>query len=144
MRVLRSSAYSPALKPLTTVMRDSDVIDTLESIRAGIPREDDVLVITDLFEMEDGVIEAATHAALARLNRDEERNMAILYFWATMTLRSVTDEGMLVMPAPAPLSEEQVRAVFEQIVQHSAYRHQHVEIPAADGTRIVIEDGVIA
>lgn len=146
MRVLRSTMYGPELAPVTTVLRDSDVVDTLDSIRTSMPDSvPEGFIATEIFEMDEASIESATTAALGQMAplHDDERNMAILFYWAAQHLRITSERGMLVMPAAAPLTEVQVRTVFEQIVKHPNYQHQLVQSTAQDGTVVVIKDGVI-
>lgn len=147
MRVLRSTMYGPELSPLTTVVRDSDVTDTLESVRFGAPDSvPELFVATEIFEMDEASIESATTTALERMAplHDDERNMAILFYWATAHLRlTKRGSGMLIMPARAPLSDTQVRATFEQILKHPIYQGQSVQSTAQDGTVVRIEDGEI-
>lgn len=146
MRVLRSSMYSPALAPMTVVIRDSDVTDTLESIRFGaIGHEPDAFVVTDLFETIDGGIDQATAFAMIRMEEraEDERNMALQFYWATAQFQLLSGGGTLIMPEPAPLTPEQVRIVFEQIAKHSDYDHQSVQATAKDGTVVRIENGEV-
>lgn len=146
MRVLRSSMFSPALEPLTVVIRDSDVIDTLESIRVGA--KDEALhyfIAHDIFETEDGSVEKATAFAMIRMEEraEDERNMALQFYWATAQFQLLSEGGTLIMPEPAPLTPEQIRTVFEQIVLHPDYRNQHVQATAKDNTVVTIENGEV-
>jgi hypothetical protein len=146
MRVLRSSMFSPALEPMTVVIRDSDVIDTLDSIRAGAKDEaPHYFVAHDIFETEDGSIEKAAAFAMIRMEEraDDERNMALQFYWATAQFQLLSGDGTLIMPEPAPLTPEQIRVVFEQIVEHPDYDHQSVQATAKDGTVVTIENGEV-
>lgn len=146
MRVLRSTMYGPDLAHVTTVVRDGDVVDTLESVRAGVPDSaPECFIATEIFEMDDADIDVATTTALTQMAPlvDDERNMAILFYWTVHHLRLTVPHGVIIMPAPAPLSEQQVRATFEQIVAHPEYEHQRVQSTSQDGVTVLIEDGEI-
>lgn len=145
MRALRSTLYSPALEPMTIVVRDSDITDTLESarVRTAMPG---FFVATDLFEIDgEADIVVATVAATLRQEamRDDERNMAIQFYWATAQFQLVSRTGHVIMPLPAPLSVEQVRTVFEQITQHPDYTEQSVTATTKDGVHVHIEKGEV-
>lgn len=145
MRILRSTFYSPDLTPMTTVVRDSDAIDTLEGVRASV-YEPGYFTIFRIMETPDDIsIEQATIWASKEYAEkvDDERNQAIQFYWATMQFQLVSRNGTVLMPAPAPFTTEEVREVFEQIVKHPDYTNQTVIATSCEGDNVTIEAGEV-
>lgn len=147
MRVLRSSLYdSPAEPPMTTVVRDSDTRDTLESHRVDLLHKfTEHWAIYDIFDMADGGIEDATLEAIKRqaANAEQEGHQAMLYYWTVMTWERVTPGGTIFMDKPAPLSREEVVEVFEHLARRPDYENYHVVTHARDGEPVTLTNGQI-
>lgn len=146
MRVLRSSQYPPPPggPPLTIVFRDSDVVDTLESIREREITEE-YFVAFDIFEIPDAEIFGATMKAMERMEEcaEDEANQAIMYYWITAQLGRTREDGHVLSDKPAPLTPTQMRATYEQIVKHPNYKRQTLTAWAKDGTQVGVEEGRI-
>lgn len=129
---------------MTTVVRDCDVIDTLESIRAGAYM-DGSFISSEIFQMPDGDIVRASATATLRLqaNMEDERNQAMQFYWTVGHFHLISDEGFIGMPAPAPLTVAQIREVFSQIVKHPRYTRQRITAFASDNTPVHIENGEV-
>lgn len=147
MRVLRTSVYMDAdHPPLTTVVRDCDLADTIESAAHQLESSHQtpgVLVLNEVFEVQDefGDIVEVTAVALQRIDSAREKNMALLYHWAGDTLASLTDTGVLVMDKPAPLDRVSMLLVFGQLKQHPNYREQTVIGFDSDGEEVRMDAG---
>lgn len=74
---------------------------------------------------------------------EDEKNMALQFYWVIRHFNLVSEEGLIAMPAPAPLSVEQIKTVFEQIVMHPRYTRQRVTGFASDNTPVHIEGGEV-
>jgi hypothetical protein len=146
MRVLRSSAF-PKLhaEPMTTVVRDEDVRDTLESMRAQLLElQPEVFKTFDLFEMPDGSIEQATFKALERMDKEREKDQAVLFFWvADHMFNAVSSKGAVISPNTAPLTVEQIAEALEQIARHPRYVEQFVSQLSEDGRTVKLVKGEV-
>lgn len=141
MRVLRSTIWTPDLMPTASVVRDSDVVDTLESIRVTV-QEPEFFYSFDLFEADDDLtIQAVTLEAGRRtaLVRDIERNQAIQFYWAAQFL----SKDLIYMPDPCPFGSDKIREVFDQLVRHPDYKHSTVRAIGDDGVEVWIRDGEV-
>lgn len=152
MRVLRSSMWAdPDNDPATIIVRDSDVTDSLESIReqlldppTGAGSEYRPFVTFDIFEMKDAEILGATQEAAQRQDLDRERDMAILFFFATQTVLPITNaNGLWIAPDPSPLSLDQIELALNQVAMHPVYEQQKVVFLSEDGERITLENGEV-
>lgn len=103
--------------PMTIVVRENDVIDTLESVAARAGQDHDGFYVNDIIEVEaEGIsVVEATARAMSRMDEAEEQNMAIMYFYVVGVLHFVTRDGVWMAPDPAPLTAKQVAVVFDQI-----------------------------
>lgn len=145
MRVLRASCYAtPGLPPITTVVRDCDIVDTLESARVAslVPG---ALVLHDLFEVDRGTnIRSATMQAVERIDAEQEGNMAVLYHYNGQWLGNVSSGGVLTATRPAPLTPDEIEVVFDQLKSHPNYDGQLIASPSNDGTLVQMKpDGTI-
>src|SRR5262245_8668071 len=128
MKVLRSTVYPPEGVPLTVVMRDTDIKVPVEQA-ATMNQPPEALVVHDIFTVEDGssIVEATFEGEeRARLQRKHENNMAVLFYYNAAQLERIVDGGVLVNPAPAPLSADNIAAVFDQLREHPSYTNQRV------------------
>lgn len=143
IRVLRLTIHPIGDSPVTTVMLESDVIDTLESIRHHMTSEFPSLVTSDIFEMPDGTdIGAATIEAVNRMDEQAETHMEVLYMWTLMQWRGMAPKGILLAPKPAPLTRDQVTLVLRQLANHPAYNNDRtVVIIANDLTVVTLRGG---
>lgn len=145
MRILRSTMYAPDLTPITTVVRDSDMIDTLESVRESV-KTPGYFCTFEIFDVpEDMEIETVTMVAMERLTAlgEAPRNQAIQFYWATMQFQLVSDDGAVIMPEPAPLSTDQVVEVFQQIPDHPDYKRQTLVASSMEGEVITLSAGKV-
>ena len=143
MRVLRSTLYLGTDGGVSTVLRESDTVDTLDSIMHRL-NESDALVVYDLFELDDeGGIMAATAEAMARRDLHIEQNMAILYYWSVESWRLITDGGTIRTTRPAPLSREQITYVLERLAARTDYRNYTIEMFTIDGDAVTLAEGKV-
>lgn len=143
MRILRSTFYAPDLTPMSTVVRDSDVIDTLEGVRESV-KTPGYFTVFEIFDVDGDIgIEEATHAAGKRINFDDEKNQAIQFYWACAQFQLASENGHVIMPEPAPLTSDQVRVVFDQIKDHPDYKHQTVVATSREADIITLRDGKV-
>lgn len=144
MRVLRSSCFVDMVHPpLTTVVRDKDIRDTLESAAIS-SQQPGTLVVHDIFEMPDhATIQHATRKAMQRIDLKREQNMAVLFFWSLGHFRLLTKGGTLFMDKPAPLTPEDIRYVFEQLKVEPSYNDFRLTSIAYTGERVRLVEGEI-
>jgi hypothetical protein len=76
-------------------------------------------------------------------NHQDERNMAIMFFWDAAQLRQVSPDGLLAAPDPTPLSADQVEIVLLQLARHRNYQHQTVAAPSRDGFYLEMKNGIV-
>lgn len=153
MRALRTTAFMDTHhEPLTTVVLEPGLRFSAEEALAYL-RTPGTLVLHDIFDVPDppngeweetpedagAAIVVATTDALARIDADVEKNMAIMYFYNAEALRVATEA---VFPtAPAPLSVEQIKTVFEQLATHPNYNGQHVHAFTEEGHQVNLKNG---
>lgn len=71
-------------------------------------------------------------------------NMMILYQWDVMWLRTLKPDGVLMNPAPAPLTGSEIAQVFGDLTRHPAYKHQTIVAHSAPDREVVtLKDGAI-
>lgn len=105
---------------LTTVVRECDVVDTLESIQHTV-MVPDAFFVFEIFEVpDDKGIEAVTVAAKRRIDAERDYNMCVLYFWTIRQYRGLVERtgrprGAVITQHPAPLSADDIEAVFKQL-----------------------------
>lgn len=141
MRVLRSTLFAPDLSPgITTVVRESDLVDTVDSARVGMETfNDGIFVFTDVFEIDDRMtVEGATAEAMSRFEEEMEKNAAMLFYWNAGHLPHVAPGGTLSGSEPAPLSATTIRSVFAQLIHHPNYRDQTLIAYAEDGEEVKV------
>lgn len=137
MRWLRSTYWSPELKPTTVVVSEADVTVPLDEI--SVPMETAMFVKDEIFELADDVsVAGATLFAteLCRKNLRNERNQAIMYYWIAMQFQRVRERGVIASPKWAPLSVDEMKAVHKQLIEHPHYRDQTLLAFAEDGTPV--------
>lgn len=156
MRILRSSLYSePDKPPLIAIVRDCDMRDTLEGIRASataLGNANGSLVLCEIFRVAPGTsVEEATLLAgqRARFHAEQEHHQATMYHW----LAGLWEHGVNGrLPAPGaemfgdvncPLSAQEMRVVLEQLAQHPLYDNFVLSYPDRDGNMIVLRDGEV-
>jgi hypothetical protein len=144
MRALRSSLYVSAYDPpLTTVILESDVIDTLESIATNLPPLE-ALIVTDIFDSADDIAQATVEAELRRrTNAEQEAHMAMLYYWTVQTWQRIPAGGAIGMPKRAPLSREEIEVVFARLAQHPEYKNFTIIAFSRDGQPVMLANGKI-
>jgi hypothetical protein len=74
---------------------------------------------------------------------EDERNMAIAYFWYASALRVTRPEGRVISDKPAPLTREQMAWVFRSLAYHEHYKGQDIYVPLQDGTAIEMKAGEV-
>lgn len=144
MRVLRSSLFaSMSQPPLTTVVRDCDVRDSLESIAIS-SRQPGCLITHDIFDVPRSTsIQASTRLAMLRMDKRLEQNMAVLFFWTLRQLRVLRSGGTVMMDKRAPLLVEDIRYVFDQLRQEKSYDDFTIVAFAQDGEMVRIKEGQV-
>lgn len=133
-RAMRVTMYAPHdLSPTTVIMLESDITVSLDELAASTVRgAPGIFYVFDQFETEDDILRATIHGQ-ERVREEEERNMAILYYWTTgPALKQVKPSGVLVMPKPAPLTKSDIEPVMELVRKHRAYQGQRILITTAD------------
>lgn len=141
MRVLRTTIYPSPLEPMTGVVCDRDLVDTLESFLQALYTPG-VLVVHEIFSAPDDIDHAqAVYTAVARINPERELDMAVLYFWQVAHLRRLKAHGVLTTKDPTPLSAEAVKLVMKQIIAHPDYKNQTLIVHDETGSMITYKDG---
>lgn len=89
--------------------------------------------------------------------RDWEYDQKVLFWWVVGLLKRVGPQGVIAAPGQAPLDDDQIRAVFEEILPKTpdrrgersyldkiwSYDGQLVIFPSSDGNFVMIEAGDI-
>lgn len=135
MKILRATRFAPDLSSVSIIMREPDAVMPLEEIGG----EEFGFLITDIFEMDgEPSTEIATHMAEDRRlwRAEDERNMALLYYWTFAQFPLLTKGGMVASTEPAPLSEEQIRYVWNQLATLDEYRDFYFTTLTFEGVRI--------
>lgn len=134
MKVIRATVYPPdSLSPATVVMRQCDAAVPLEEIG----EDEDGFVITDIFEVPDEQSFGKTVLdAMERVNLDDERNQAIMYYWLLGQFNIFADGAFILSDIPAPLTVEQIQYVHRALKRHTAYRGFTFSTFAKDGTPV--------
>jgi hypothetical protein len=74
---------------------------------------------------------------------EDERNMAIAYFWYANALRMTHPDGRVISNKPAPLTRERMAWVFRSLAYHENYKGQGIHVPLQDGTFIEMREGEV-
>lgn len=140
MRLLRTTLYfDPAAERfVTTVLRECDLTDTLESARVRYLTPG-ALIVSEIFEMEGepSVEEATVVGAQRHTERlGRERDQAVLYYWLIFQWERLRPGSVILMDRPAPLSREEMAVVLEQLAMHPGYKQ--FRIVGVDQTEQVI------
>lgn len=104
-------------------------------------------VAFDVFE-HDGDLASAISVGRERweATTQDEMNQAISYHWNGQMLAQA--RAVLMNPAPAPLSVEQVKDVLEQLAKHPNYKGQQVMCFVLDDnqnlTEITMQNGEVS
>jgi hypothetical protein len=134
------------MPPLTVVLRDSDLEDTIESsvlkMKDAFPTD---YVHIDVFDMPDGGIVEATAEAMRRGNPERENNMSTLFHWTVQNFRlQQGDKPLLLAPKPGapdypwPLTKDEIVAVYEQVVKHPAFNDHIIVIGVSEDEKHAI------
>lgn len=131
MQFLRATAYTP-VDQLTVVVSCDDLAITPEAYKQhmkGVPGP--AFIAFDLFDF-DGDLAAATAEAMKRMaaRTRAEQDQAIGYHWNGEMLSHA--RAMLMNPAPAPLTVEQMTDMLEQLAEHPNYAGQLVTTCVVD------------
>lgn len=124
-KAVRITMYAPHdLSPTTVVIMERDIDNGMtvaelcdHHARVAMPG---TFCVFDTFETEDDMVRASIHAG-ERIRPEDERNMAISYYYNAAMLRQVADGGVLTNPAPAPLTVEDITAVLKALAFHPNY-----------------------
>ena len=147
MRALRSTMYPPPgladASPVTTVAREGDFRDTLESAAYQLLTPG-AFVVNEIFECADD-LQTAGNEAMARKqeNQLQEDNQAMLYYWSVDACEKLHEGGVLFMDKPAPLSRLEIEAVFIQLAQHPDYKNFRIVSHTRDGEPVVLANGTV-
>lgn len=128
------------MKPTTAVVTEHDVTVPLEEI--SVPTGSFAFVRDDIFEVPDGTpLPIVTYEAMRRSedNLINERNQAILFYYSVAQWNMLRDGGTLSL-APAPLSEDEIRAVFRQLMNLTQYKGFVLTTTANDGTEVTMKE----
>lgn len=157
MKVLRSTVFIPGRSPITTIVRDRDVIYPLEEVvRLFRAQSPETFVIEDIFDMPDGDDQTAFAEGRRRAEnrkRREEDMATLFYFTASSIIREKQKRAVqgidtpfgITMNAGAPLSTEEIRETLELLAQHPAYTPE-VEVRTFSretGDDVVLQGGVV-
>jgi hypothetical protein len=140
MRILRSVMVTPMpeLERMMVVVRDVDMAVPLEEINAT---GEFGFVLEEIFEMPDDTsILNATIEAERRTNPEDERNMAILYYWTHMHFVMLKPGGIVMSTQPAPLSEEQIRYVWGMLASLTDYEGYNFKTITKDGRSVTFKE----
>ena len=135
MRAMRSTLYPPSLEGMTIVVRERDMAMPLEEIAA----DEFGFTIMDIFEVPDDYdIMQTTEVAFERFKPlvDDEKNMAIMFYWSFAKFEIVAKNGVLMNTELAPLSPEQVEYVHKALKRLDEYDGFIFITPANDGTLV--------
>lgn len=135
MKVLRATRYAPDLNAITMVIREPDATMPLEEVGG----EEFGFLISDIFEMDEGTsTETCTLMAHDRMlwRAEDERNMALLYYWTFAQFRILKPGGVVISTEPAPLTEEQIRYVWKQLANLDECDDYRFTTLTAEGVRI--------
>lgn len=91
-------------------------------------------------EIVSATVECAQRAEAAY---DDERNMAIAYFWYANACKMTHPHGQVISDKPAPLTREQMAWVFRSLAHHPDYKGQRIFVPLQDGTAITMQSGEV-
>jgi len=137
MKAIRITHWSPG--PQYAPLTMAAYADSFKVPVEEIDDIDGVLTITDVFEAEPD-LETFTLAqvAMRRAHRthDDERNMAILYYWTLQHFRIMRPRGTIATIDPSPLSVEQIKTVFAQLGKAPGYRDFTFATTSQDGTPV--------
>lgn len=153
MNAIRSTAYTTInTDPETIVVLERDLkVDTAEEFVAEMTLPG-MLVTFDVFEVaDDSTLEAAILEAGKRITddiRERERHQSTAYHWYGDMLRVVKRGGMIVSPAPAPMTVADAENVLTQLARHPNYRQQMVEMVVVDDSdnlvQVTMKDGEVS
>ena len=151
MLVLRSTMYPPpgtGNGPITTVLRETDLNCPLaEAIaRMTAPLDLPLWVVADTFVVPPGTsIESATFEAQRRAGEryEDEKNMAIAFYWYLGALLRTVDAGVVSATLPAPLDADALRGVAVALAKQPAYRRQTLIQIACDGRIVRLANGEV-
>jgi hypothetical protein len=135
VKVLRASRFAPDLSSVSVIVREPDAVMPLEEIGG----EEFGFLVTDIFEMDgEPSIEIATHMAEDRRlwRAEDERNMALLYYWTFAQFPLLVKGGTVISTEPAPLTEEQIRYVWNQLANLDEYNDYSFTTLTFEGVRI--------
>lgn len=142
MRLARLVLFVTYAEPLVTAFSPAELTIPLEDFYEQAKKPGSLLIL-DFFEaasLEMRDIGPALEARNAE-REEEERHMAMLYFWSLSQLRLLQPRGLLAMPNPAPISADNIVLVLEQVADAPAYKHQTITAIAEDGRVIHMSDG---
>lgn len=134
---------------MTTIARDCDLLDTLESAAIHMQAktaEEGALALIEIFETPGAVsIEDASVEGMRRRDAraDQEENQAILYYWSVFKWGVLTDGGTLTMDKPAPLTRDEIAVVLEQLARHPEYEGFRIISTDQTGALVVLANGKI-
>lgn len=89
--------------------------------------------------------------------RDWRHDQKILFWWVVTLLTKVGAGGVIMAPAQAPLTDEEIKTVFKEILpapgkegqersymdKFWSYKGQKVIFPSMEGHLVIIDDGQI-
>lgn len=147
MKVLRSTMYPPSIdEPITIVAAAPSLKVSVEEAAAGM-EQPGMFVVSDIFELPDDTQEPRLSVEGMKRQMtcsEDERNMAICYYWNAAQLARMNPGGGLANPSPAPLSVKQLEVVLRQLSKHPNYQKQTVICVSKDRRVVQILGGTIS
>lgn len=145
MKIIRCTLYTQEGRGPSAVMRQTDLDapfdQVVEKLTAPCPPG---FVVYDIFDMELPSILEATTEALLRMDasKQQDDNLAILYFWAIQQFGILSDRGVVQTTEPAPLPPDRLAYALRHVAANPAYRGQTVNLFTTD-TAVSLRNGVV-
>jgi hypothetical protein len=142
---MRSSLYSGLhAPPLTTVLVEADLKDTLEATRESLHEYATTSLVTfDIFDIFDyDGLEEATDIALRRYTErmEAEMHMATTYHWVIIQLPVLNEAGIVMTKDRTPLNREDTVEVLMQLGSHPDLKpRQRVVVTPNEGLPVTLE-----
>jgi hypothetical protein len=143
--VVRLTHWPHSNMPVTVATTENDLTVTPVEMIEGMLDVGEGFFTHEMFEapVDDIVLAGVECARRAEAAYDDERNMAIAYYWYASTCRVVQPDGQVISDKPAPLTREQVAWVFRSLARHPNYKGQRIHVPLQDGTSIEMRKGEV-
>jgi hypothetical protein len=143
--VVRLTHWDHPDKAMTVATTENDLkVTVVEAIEGMLDARHGFFTYETFDAPVDDIITATAECVRrAEEAREDERNMAIAYFWYANALRVTRPEGCVISNKPAPLTREQMAWVFRSLAYHENYKGQDIYVPLQDGTAIEMKKGEV-